>query len=65
MGELRGYTCDGGCGATTVLDSIGDSLSRVGWFYVITPAGMPTLTACSPECTVRAIQRVSQRALPT
>lgn len=64
MGEMRGYTCDGGCGATTVLDHVTDMLGHHGWWHCFTPDGMPTLYACSAECLALAVGRVAQRRLP-
>lgn len=61
MAELRGYTCDGGCGASTVLDRPVDMLARQGWFTTYTPDGYPTLHTCSASCLVRALERIGWR----
>jgi hypothetical protein len=58
MSEIKGYTCDGGCGATTALDSPIDTLMRHGWSVAYTPLGFPTIYACSLLCLSRAAERV-------
>ena len=63
MGEHRGYSCDGGCGASTVLDKATDSVTRNGWFITYAPPGYPTLFTCSTECLVRAAEAIGGRGL--
>lgn len=64
MGEQRGYTCDGGCGASTVIDAY-DHLARVGWFSCFRAQGQRPLYACSAECMMRALDPQPAWALPT
>lgn len=68
MGEIKGYTCDGGCGSTTMLERSHENVTRNGWFMTFTPDGCPTLHTCSPPCLVRALEAVGWRGafgLPT
>lgn len=62
MAEIKGYTCDGGCGATTVLDRPYEQVTRNGWL-VCFRADARTLYACSPECMAVALVPWSVRAL--
>jgi len=66
VAELRGFTCDGGCGATTILQQSHHSLMQYGWWHMYLPESMSprTLQTCSVECMVKAIQGVYDRALP-
>lgn len=57
MAEIKGYTCDGGCGATTMSEDVADSIHRKGWFTTFTPNGWPTLHTCSAACLMRVVQR--------
>lgn len=57
MGEIKGYVCDGGCGATTTTEGI-DSIARQGWWTTFTPSGYPTLYTCGPRCLIKAIGRI-------
>jgi hypothetical protein len=64
VAEIKGYTCDGGCGATTALDSQpGDSLAQHGWSTTFTPHGYPTLYTCSMPCLIRAAERIGGRTM--
>lgn len=56
MVEIKGYTCDGGCGATTMVERSHESVTVNGWFLTFTPDGYPTLYTCSPTCLIRAVQ---------
>lgn len=56
MAEIKGYTCDGGCGATTVTETVLGSIQNEGWFTTFTPSGWPTLHTCSASCLVRALR---------
>lgn len=56
MGELRAYTCDGGCLAHIVLDRPHDGLASKGWFHTFPPDG-GALQTCSPVCTIRALAK--------
>lgn len=58
MGELKAYTCDGGCGATTMLDHSSDSVTHNGWNITYTPAGQPTIYTCSLICLGRVAVRL-------
>lgn len=68
MAEIKCYSCDGGCGATTALDHPVDSLAVHGWSVTYTPTGYPTLFTCSLVCLMRACERLgargSERTLP-
>ena len=57
MPKAEGYSCDGGCGASVVLERPGATLMSVGWFTCFPPPGSPTLYADSSVCMVRAIER--------
>lgn len=64
MGEIKGYVCDGGCGATTTIEGT-DRLARMGWWTTFTPHGV--IYTCGPNCTHRAIDTKypnSKRELP-
>ena len=64
MSKHEGYQCDGGCGATLVIEP-SDSTTRHGWFRTFTPNRLPTLDCCSAECLTRALSRfVAEHALP-
>lgn len=56
MGEFRGFTCDGGCGAQIVLEHAAASLSEQGWSVNYRARGKRTLHAHSDECMIRALQ---------
>lgn len=56
MSEMSGYTCDGGCEATTVVER-GDDLGRQRWFTLFGPRGFIPMHACSAQCMVKAIAR--------
>lgn len=64
MSELRAFTCDGGCGANTILDRPAQSLADHQWLTTFTPYGLPTLHTCSVECMVRALLGIVTRGLP-
>lgn len=65
MPEIKGYTCDGGCGATTMVERSHESVTRNGWYITYGPTGMPTLYTCSPPCLMRALESHGWRgALP-
>lgn len=56
MSEIRGFTCDGGCGATAVLDRPHEPVTRNGWFTTFGPAGYPTMHTCSLQCLIRTAE---------
>lgn len=66
MTKHDGFQCDGGCGASLVLDPT-DSTTRHGWYRTYSPARLPTLDCCSAICLVRALDRLGvtdQTGLP-
>lgn len=55
--KQEGYTCDGGCGATVVLERH-QSLLDAGWWTTYPPHGAGgVIEACSAVCMLRAISR--------
>lgn len=54
----EGFTCDGGCGATVVLNpaDVLDRLAAHGWYHLFTPGRLPTITACSSACVTEALR---------
>lgn len=54
VSEVSGFQCDGGCGASLVIDRL-DTPTAHGWAIVLTPRGEATQHACSPRCLIRAV----------
>jgi len=61
--ERKGFTCDGGCGATLVI-APHESLATFGWWTTYTGDGSPTVHACSFDCLLSVLHRRAERVLP-
>jgi hypothetical protein len=53
--KREGFTCDGECGATLVVDPV-DTITRHGWYHVFGPGSVGALSCCSSACVVEALR---------
>lgn len=53
--EVKGYVCDGGCGATATLTQSGQTLQFAGWYQCFRPRG-GGLQTCSATCMTKALE---------